>query len=184
MSEQETGKKSVGREILEWIMCIVIALAITLVLRNFVFTLVRVDGASMEPTLHNGERLVMIRLGYEPKAGDIVVVDPNNGSSAPYIKRIIGMPGDEIAFQTASNGEVSLYINGVKKDEAYISSDMYPGNVGSGGYTVPENCVFVMGDNRPNSHDSRSSNVGFIPYDRVLGQAVFRLWPLNRVGTP
>ena len=110
--EMNTEKKSLGREILEWIACIVIALVITLLLRNFVFTMVRVDGSSMDPTLANGERLVMIRLGYEPKAGDIVVVDPDNGSSAPYIKRIIGMPGDLIQFETDASGRVDVYING------------------------------------------------------------------------
>ena len=71
----ETKKKSVGRELLEWVMCIAVALVITLLLQNYVFRIVKVDGSSMEPTLKNGERLVMLRLGYEPKAGDIVVVD-------------------------------------------------------------------------------------------------------------
>lgn len=182
--EMNTEKKSLGREILEWIACIVIALVITLLLRNFVFTMVRVDGSSMDPTLANGERLVMIRLGYEPKAGDIVVVDPDNGSSAPYIKRIIGMPGDLIQFETDASGRVDVYINGELQEEAYISSDLYPGNVGQETYTVPEGHVFVMGDNRPNSKDSRDRSVGFIPFDHVLGEAAFRLWPLNRIGTP
>ncbi len=184
MSEHKTERKSVGREILEWILCIAIALAITLLLRNFVFTLVRVDGASMEPTLKSGERLVMIRLGYEPKAGDIVVVDPANGSSAPYIKRVIGMPGDVVELKTVQNGTVQLYLNGMEKEEVYISSEIYPGNVGLGSYVVPENHVFVMGDNRPNSRDSRDASVGFIPFDHVLGEAVFRLWPLDKIGTP
>jgi len=126
----------------------------------------------------------MIRLGYEPTKGDIVVVDPDNGSEAPYIKRIIGMPGDVLQFETAATGEVTLYINGKVQEEAYISSDFYPGNIGRGTYTVPEKHVFVMGDNRPNSKDSRDMSVGFIPYENVMGEAVFRLWPLNRIGTP
>ncbi len=182
--EEKTEGKSVIREILEWIACIVVAVIITLFLRNFVFTLVRVDGSSMDPTLANGERLVMIRLGYEPEEGDIVVVDPDNGSSAPYIKRIIGMPGDLIQFETGTGGKVELYINGELQEEGYISSDIYPGNIGQGTYTVPEGHVFVMGDNRPNSKDSRDRSVGFIPFDNVLGEAAFRLWPLNRIGTP
>ncbi len=184
MEEQNTVKKSMGREILEWIACIVAAVVITLILRNFVFTLVRVDGSSMDPTLASGERLVMIRLGYTPTKGDIVVVDPDNGSEAPYIKRIIGMPGDVLQFETAPTGEVTLFINGKVQEETYISSDFYPGNIGRGTYTVPENHVFVMGDNRPNSKDSRDMSVGFIPFENIMGEAVFRLWPLNRIGTP
>ncbi len=184
MEEQNTEKKSVGREILEWVACIVVAVVITLLLRNFVFTIVRVDGSSMDPTLASGERLVMIRLGYEPKEGDIVVVDPDNGSEAPYIKRIIGMPGDVLEFEISAAGEVTLYKNGEALEEAYISSDLYPGNIGKGTYTVPENHVFVMGDNRPNSKDSRDLSVGFIPFNHVMGEAVFRLWPLNKMGTP
>lgn len=184
MEEQNTAKKSIGREILEWVACIVVAVVITLILRNFVFTLVRVDGSSMDPTLENGQRLVMIRLGYTPEKGDIVVVDPDNGSAAPYIKRIIGMPGDVLQFETNISGEVSLYINGEKQEEAYISSKLYPGNIGKGMYTVPEEHVFVMGDNRPNSKDSRDATVGFIPFENILGSASFRLWPLNVIGTP
>ncbi len=177
-------KKSVGREILEWIICIVVAVAITMVLRNFVFSMVRVDGASMEPTLTSGDRLVMIRLGYEPQRGDIVVVDPNNGSKAPYIKRIIGMPGDVLEFAIGGLGDVMLTINGELQKETYISSEFYAGNVGVGKYVVPENHVFVMGDNRPNSKDSRDTTVGFIPYDHVMGEAVFRFWPVKEIGKP
>lgn len=184
MKSETEEKKSIGREILEWILCIVVAMAITLLLRNFVFTLVRVDGASMDPTLENGQRLVMIRLGYTPQKGDIVVVDPDNGSAAPYIKRIIGMPGDTLQFETNVRGEVALYINGEKQDESYISSTLYPGNIGRGLYTVPEGQVFVMGDNRPNSKDSRDASVGFIPFEHILGEASFRLWPLDKIGTP
>ena len=182
MEEQNTAKKSLGREILEWIACILAAFVITLILRNFVFSLVRVQGASMDPTLASGDRLVMIRLGYEPKKGDVVVVDPDNGSDAPYIKRIIGMPGDEIKFVIGVTGEVMMTINGELQRESYISSVFYPGNVGEGEYVVPEGHVFVMGDNRPNSRDSRDASVGFIPFDHVMGETVFRLWPLSKIG--
>ncbi len=188
MNAEQTEKKSVGREILEWIACIVVAVIITLILRNFVFTIVRVDGTSMDPTLANGQRLVMIRLGYKPQAGDIVVVDPNKEGTPkaqqkpPYIKRILGMPGDTLEFKKDAKGSVTLYINGEEKEEAYISSSVYPYSEEK--YTVPEGHVFVMGDNRPVSLDSRNAAVGFIPYDRVLGEAAFRIWPLGEIGTP
>lgn len=188
MQAEQTEKKSVGREILEWIACLVVAVIITLILRNFVFTIVRVDGTSMDPTLANGQRLVMVRLGYKPAAGDIVVVDPNKEDTPktqkkpPYIKRIIGMPGDTVEFQQDARGNVTLYVNGEKKEEAYISSSVY--SFAEQKYTVPEGHVFVMGDNRPVSLDSRNAGVGFIPFERVLGKASLRIWPLNTVGTP
>lgn len=189
----ETKKKSVGRELLEWVMCIAVALVITLLLQNYVFRIVKVDGSSMEPTLKNGERLVMLRLGYEPKAGDIVVVDvsdkPNlnrTGTNRPirYIKRIIGMPGDTIRFEER-DGKVVVLINGQPQEESYIISDKYFNNVTlDKDYDVPEDHVFVMGDNRPGSADSRLKNVGYIHTDNVLGEAVFRIWPLDKIGTP
>lgn len=188
MNAEETVKKSIGREILEWGACLIVAVIITLLLRNFVFTIVRVDGTSMDPTLSHGQRLVMIRLGYKPAAGDIVVVDPNKEGTPkaqkkpPYIKRIIGMPGDVIEFEKDAKGSVTLYINGEKTDEAYISSSVY--TFAEEKYTVPEGHVFVMGDNRPASLDSRNPSVGFIPFERVLGKASFRIWPLNKIGTP
>ena len=184
MEEQNREKKSLWRELLEWVICIVVAVLITLVLRNFVFSLVRVEGSSMAPTLSDGDRLVMIRLGYTPQRGDIVVVDPDNGSIAPYIKRIIGMPGDVIEFTRGYAGDVMIEINGDLQEEEYISSEFYSGQIGEGSYIVPEEHVFVMGDNRPNSKDSRNSSVGCIPYKNVLGETVFRIWPLDKIGKP
>lgn len=186
-NESEGKKKiNIGREILEWVLSIVIALAIALLLRNYVFTLVKVDGDSMNYTLIDQERLFVIRLGYKPAAGDIIILDPDNGSPAPYIKRVVGMPGQEVTLKTDSAGHVSVYIDGELLKENYISSDLYPGNLGTEAhngtatYNVPDNCVFAMGDNRPNSHDSRS--IGFIPFNHVMGKALFRLWPLSKFG--
>lgn len=199
--ENQPEGKSVGREILEWIACILVAVIITMVLRNYVFTLVKVDGSSMNPTLQNGERLVMIRLGYKPEREDIVVVDSGTSSKAPWIKRVIGVPGDKLEFKEVEevvqeNGKikvtkkVELYLNGTKQEESYISSsdrygaigDCYATVIGKGIITVPENHIFVMGDNRTNSSDSRV--IGFVPYENVLGHASFRIWPLNQIGKP
>ncbi|MBE7062770.1 MAG: signal peptidase I [Clostridia bacterium] len=186
-------KKTIGREILEWVACLAAAVLITALLRNFVFTIVRVDGSSMEPTLYNNERLVMIRLGYEPEAGDIVVVDVSDKENISkqdkekkrYIKRIIGMPGDVLRFEEAE-GRIVVLRNGALLEETYISSDVYStmDMVLGTDYTVPEDFVFVMGDNRPRSADSRTKSVGYIHVDNVLGKAAFRFWPLNKIGTP
>ena len=160
----EVPKKSAGREALEWVASILIAVVVALLLRNYVITFVRVDGSSMVPTLTNNDRLIVIRLGYKPQAGDI-------------IKRVIGMPGQTVKI--TETGDV--YVDGEKLDEPYTNTKT--NIVSASEYTVPENCVFVMGDNRMHSHDSRSEDVSFIPYKNVLGKVVCRVWPLNKIGS-
>ena len=174
---EEKEKKSIGREILEWIVCILVALIITYILRNFVFTLVRVDGASMDPTLAHGERLVMIRLGYEPSEGDIVVVEPDNGSGAPYIKRIIGMPGETVQIIDGM-----VYIDGEMLEESYGKEVMQYSGVASDPIELGNDEYFVLGDNRNNSSDSRDPSVGNIKEDQIIGKAFIRIWPLNKFG--
>ncbi len=164
------------KEIFEWVSSIVIAIIVALILKNYVVTLVRVDGTSMVPTLQNAERLVVVRLGYKPQSGDIVIFHPPNGRE-PYVKRIIGMPGQEI-FIDNSTGKV--YVDGDELDEPYINNKT---TSGASQFTVPENHVFVMGDNRMNSHDSRRADVGYISFDAIMGKAVFRVWPLSQIGT-
>lgn len=172
----EVPKKSAGREALEWVASILIAVVVALLLRNYVITFVRVDGSSMVPTLTNNDRLIVIRLGYKPQAGDIIILNPSTGR-APYVKRVIGMPGQTVKI--TETGDV--YVDGEKLDEPYTNTKT--NIVSASEYTVPENCVFVMGDNRMHSHDSRSEDVSFIPYKNVLGKVVCRVWPLNKIGS-
>lgn len=172
----EQPKKSTSREVFEWISSIVIALVIAFLLRNFVITFVRVDGESMLPTLVNNERLIVIRLGYTPKQGDVVILDPPNGRG-PYVKRVIGMPGQTV---TINNG--SVYIDGELQEEDYVNNPTFPMS-GQSEFVVPEGSVFVLGDNREHSHDSRSEDVGFIKKEKVLGKVVCRVWPLNKFGS-
>lgn len=167
--------KSKSREMFEWVASILIALVIALVLRNYVVTFVRVDGTSMVPTLQNNERLIVVRLGYQPKAGDIIILNPPVGRG-PYVKRVIGMPGQTVSIDNATG---NVYIDGVLQKEPYINNNT---TSNKSEYVVPDNCVFVMGDNRGVSHDSRSSDVGFIPYESVLGKVVFRVWPFTKFG--
>lgn len=127
----------------------------------------------MEPSLHNQERLFLNRLVYRlrpPQRGDIVVVDlPEEGIS--IIKRVIGTPGDVLEV-----AEGAVWINGQRLAEPYLQQatlDTY------GPVQVPEAHVFVMGDNRQNSRDSRSISVGFVPYKQIKGQAAIVYWPLQ-----
>jgi len=134
-----------------------------------------VYGDSMEPTLHNGERLVIDKVTYkfrEPIRGEIVVFEPEIASEHPFIKRIMGLPGDTVEVR-----QYKLYINGSPVEEEYILNRMY------GQYeqqTVPAGQYFVMGDNRNNSLDSRYTEVGFVPEEKVIGRAVVRYWPPTR----
>ncbi len=178
VTEETTPKKSIGREIAEWVCSIAIALIIALVLRNYVVILARVDGNSMLPTLHNNERLVVWRLGYEAEAGDIVILDPPSGRG-PYVKRVIATEGQVVKIDNMS-GEV--YVDGEKLSEPYINNKTYT-MTGESEFIVPEGHTFVMGDNRGNSHDSRSADVSYIDKDKIYGKVVFRIWPFNALGT-
>lgn len=177
VTEDVVPKKSIGREIAEWVCSIAIALIIALVLRNYVVILARVDGNSMLPTLHNNERLVVWRLGYEAEAGDIVILDPPSGRG-PYVKRVIATEGQVVKIDNMS-GEV--YVDGEKLSEPYINNKTYT-MTGESEFIVPEGHTFVMGDNRGNSHDSRSADVSYIDEDKIYGKVVFRIWPINALG--
>lgn len=168
------------KELLEWTQAIVIALVVALVLRTFVFTLVRVSGSSMEPTLHNNDRLVVRRFMYTPKRGDVIILRPPMHKDTPYIKRVVALPGETVDIDFENH---IVYIDGKPIKEEYINEPTArPGNM-QFPLTVEEDTVFVLGDNRNNSRDSRYSDVGLIPYDSIMGRASFRIWPLNQLGS-
>jgi len=157
----------------EWLQSIVIALLLAFLLRMFVFDVVMVEGSSMHPTLESGDRLIVFKLGYRfrlPEHGDIVVFRNPDNPRVNYIKRVIGVEGDRVEIK---DGKV--YVNGKALVEPYIAEPTlgeYPETV------VPEGTIFVMGDNRNFSRDSRNSQVGFIPLENVVGKAKIRIWPL------
>ena len=178
---EEPQKKSAGREFLEWLQAIVIAVVVASVVRNFIFTVVKVDGQSMMPTLNDSDRMIVWQLGYDPEQGDIVVFNPPGYSDDVYwIKRVIATEGQTVKIDYAAN---SVYVDGEKIDEPYLGEPMRdPQN--STWLTeaeVPEGCVFVMGDNRNNSDDGR--DIGPISEERIVGEAVLRFWPLNSIKT-
>lgn len=183
-------------EILQWIEAVLFAILVSLFIRGFIFETVLVDGPSMEDTLLSGDRLILYKAGYyfsPPKRGDIIVLQVHAGafenlpliknlpfikkaipdmSEIDYIKRVIAVPGDVVEFL---DGDV--YVNGEKLEETYSKG---PTNGPDTPIHVGENQVFVMGDNRPDSRDSR--NIGLIDYDKIRGKAVFRIWPFKRMG--
>ncbi|MCX7781868.1 MAG: signal peptidase I, partial [Negativicutes bacterium] len=135
-----------------------------------------VEGPSMRPTLVNSERLVVNKFIYrfrQPERGEILVFRYPRDPSRDFIKRVIAVPGDTIEIK---DGRV--FVNGQLQNETYIlerTRGSYPLS------TVPAGHVFVMGDNRNNSEDSRFKDVGFVPYDLIKGKAVLVFWPLDHI---
>ena len=157
-------------------MTIVIAGAVVFLVRSFLFQPFLVSGASMEPNIQENSYLIIDELTYrfsEPERGDVVVFRYPNDPSTFYIKRIIGLPGEEIDV-----GGGSVAIDGdVVGEKAYLKDMKTFGNVHM---TLESDRYFVMGDNRPNSYDSR----GWGPLDRefIVGRALIRLYPLAKIG--
>ena len=172
-------KKSVGNELMEWLESIAISIFIVILVFTFVFRIVIVDGSSMVPTLENGQRLVILHLFYTPKQGDIVVVN-SEGLNKTIIKRVIATEGQTVDIDFYKH---TVTVDGKTLSEPYINE---PTARNDGGnkypFVVPEDTIFVMGDNRNNSTDSRNSLVGCIPIDDVLGKAIFRIYPFDKFG--
>ena len=164
-----------------WIRDIAIALVIGLLLTQIIKpTIVREH--SMESTLHEHDYIILNRQAYlfgEPKSGDIIVFHTDmvqaNGKEKLLIKRVIGIPGDSISI---ADGRV--YRNGEAMDEPYIKEGYTASEMEE--ITVPEDRLFVMGDNRQNSADSRDPAVGFVSVEEILGKATVRLYPFNKIG--
>jgi len=171
--EPETAPKNTFRELLsEAIKTLLLALILYFAI-SAVTDRVRVENISMQPTLYEGELLVVNKLAYrfgEPHRGDIIVFHHNSQPPEDYIKRVIGLPGDSV---TINNGQVS--INDQVVEEPYISAEA----AYQGSWQVPEGALFVLGDNRNRSSDSHVW--GFVPKVEVVGRAVLIYWPLNSV---
>ncbi|HKM42576.1 MAG TPA: signal peptidase I [Limnochordia bacterium] len=156
----------------EWIRPFGGAVILALVIIVFVGQSFKVDGASMENTLFHGERLMVDKLTYrfrDPRRGEIIVL---NMPGTRFIKRVIAVGGDTIEERLGV-----VYVNGLPTDEPYVDNRT---TMTWGPFTVPEGHVWVMGDNRPRSDDSRGT-VGFLALRDIVGRAIFRYWPLNRI---
>lgn len=154
---------------------LIIALTVFAILSSYFVRVIGVDGSSMQPTLQNNDLLVLSVTDEQYRRGDIIVVDRYTYS--PLIKRIIAVGGDTISIM--SDGQV--YLNDKLLEEDYIQGKTVLRDF-SGEITIPQGYLFVMGDNRPVSKDSRMNEVGLISVKDVVGKAEFRIWPLLSFG--
>ena len=180
-----------ARSIVEWVAVVVGALVVALVVKTFLFQAFYIPSASMEPTLQKGDRVLVNKLSYrahDVRRGDVVVFELPEGAVGPdgikdLIKRVIGLPGD-----TIESRDGVVYVNDRRLDEPYLAEGMLTGDPANGSnpeiqrQVVPDGRVFVMGDNRDNSHDSRYADRGPIPIDSIVGRAFVLVWPPTKMG--
>ncbi len=159
----------------DWVSTLVIALLVLVTMLAFVFRTVRVDGASMEGTLKDNDQLLLLTSVEAYERGDIVVID--RYTIEPIVKRIIAIAGDTI--QIDNSGDV--YLNDARLSEPYAVGKTYARDM-SGPVKVPAGYVFIMGDNRAISLDSRSTEIGLVSIKDIIGKAVFRLTPYSSFG--
>lgn len=180
-------KSSTKKEIISWIKSIAIAFIIVFICREFIFTPITVFGESMSPTFHDADRVVVSKTS-KIQRFDVIVFDAPDIEGKQYIKRVIGLPGDSIKME-----DDVLYINGEVFSEEYLIKNKektllhnLTGNFSledsTGETEVPNDMLFVMGDNRLDSKDSRM--FGFVPYDSVIGEVKLRFYPFQKIGLP
>lgn len=167
-------------DIIEWLEAVIAALICVTLLFTFFIRSTRVYGPSMNTTLATGDILILQSCFVTPNRGDIVVIDGQTEYGKPLIKRIIAIEGDVVDIDDKTG---TVYVNGAAIDEPYISS---PTQTRPGGtqfpLTVGEGMVFIMGDNRTVSKDSRSADVGLIDSRDILGVVMFRIYPFSKAG--
>lgn len=167
-------------EVYDWMQSLVSALLICVLVFAFFIRVIGIVGSSMVPTFHDGDSVIISDMFYEPKQGDVVVLRKLAFQEEPIIKRVIAVAGQtvNIDFQKGI-----VYVDGKALNEPYIAEPTYAALDFSGEITVPENCVFVMGDNRNNSTDSRRSVIGCVDRRYILGKVLLRILPVSKFGT-
>jgi len=199
MSNKDNKEKSVEDQILaeeysltddllEWCESFVVAIFVVILVFIFLLRIIEVSGPSMNPTLWDKERVILTHINYSPENGDIIVCN-SEGLDKLLIKRCIGIGGDTVVVDYNND---TVTVNGKVLDESYRAEPMreisgldktYMTESGVYTYHVPENTVLIMGDNRNHSADGRSSYVGFVKYEDILGKVVFRFFPFGKMGT-
>lgn len=180
MSRRKSDEGSWQDTVSDWMVSIIIAVCLAFCIRSFIFEPYLVEGRSMYPTLINHERLIVYKLGYffsDPEKGQIVVFRYPQDQRRDFIKRVIATAGDTVELR---DGKVFVNDRLIeenytwKKDPKGLNHSNYRKSV------VPRDTIFVLGDNRNNSEDSRFADVGYVPLDLVKGRAVIAFWPFDK----
>lgn len=179
--EELSAGDSLKVDLYFWLQALVMALVILILAFTLVGRIIGVDGHSMEPTLHHGDMLILQSIGYEPRQGDVVVLTKPFGSvTSPIVKRIIAVGGQTVEIDYDAG---TVTVDGVVLDEPYINEIMMePGYENITSVTVPEGSIFVMGDNRNHSSDSRDVDLGVVDNRYVLGRALWVVLPFDDFG--
>ncbi len=180
MSKGQKKRKSMFREVLSWILYLVIVCGAVYLIVHYVGERTEVRGESMYPALNDGDQLIVDKISYrfsDPKRFDVVVFPFRYQEDTFYIKRIIGLPGEVVQIYDGD-----IYINGKLLAESYGNEKIANGGLASKAITLGEDEYFVLGDNRNNSADSREPSVGTISKDDMIGRALVRIWPLSEIG--
>ena len=177
-SAQPSEETSMKAELYDWVEAVVFSVGVIVLIFTFLFRIVGVKGESMMNTLQDGNRVIISDINYRPKTDDIVVLS-TKAVSDPIIKRVIATGGQTVNIDYSTN---TVYVDGKPISEPFIKEPMYQSGDVKLPTTVPKGHVFVMGDNRNDSFDSRFSQIGMIDDRYILGHAVFRLYPFSEIG--
>lgn len=171
--KRERNKIRYRRVLKSTVYALVIVAAVAALIATLVLPVLQISGTSMEPTLNNGEIVVLVKTA-NLKRGDLCGFSYSNKI---LIKRVIGEPGDVLVVDAEGN----VWVNGVQLDEPYITDKSFGECDIEFPYTVPENEYFLMGDHRETSIDSRNSVIGCVPRDQIVGKIFLKVWPLKKI---
>jgi signal peptidase I len=174
IKDAEKKKLILRLEVLDWIQCVVSTLVAVIIAFIFIGRQIGVDGHSMDNTLHHEDKVFMSDVFYKPEYGDIVIIHVDAYEEVPLVKRVIATAGQTVDIDFDAH---TVTVDGVLLDEPYIREPVADPEDFKGPVTVPEGCIFVMGDNRNASSDSRSAKVGFVDTRNVLGKVHLIIMP-------